>query len=92
MQGLQHTNSKACRQLNARRRGGLPEMLRHLYDVESVDKNEICCYLRKAKYTCQSCGTENWVGTHRVVDGEILECEKCSKKATIKQKFVMIYA
>lgn len=63
---------------------------RATYDVESVDENAIRCCLRTAKYTCHPCGAKNWVGIHRVMDGVILKCENCGKKATIKQKFVMV--
>lgn len=63
---------------------------RATYDIESAEGNNVICSLRKATYTCRPCGAENGVGVHRVVDGEILECEKCGKKATIKQKFELV--
>jgi hypothetical protein len=63
---------------------------RAAYNVESAEGGEVRFYLRKSKYTCRACGAENWVGTHRVAHGAILECEKCGRKATIEQRFVLV--
>lgn len=63
---------------------------RATYNVESAEGDKVVLSLRKATYTCRPCGAENGVGIHRVVDGEILECEKCDKKATIKQRFELV--
>ena len=90
---------KDCRTQIRRRVGSFtPEQgvvcpkCRATYDVESAEGGKVGFDLRKSKYTCRPCGAENWVGTHRVVAGAILECEKCRKKAAIEQSFVLVGA
>lgn len=60
---------------------------RATYDIEPGEGDKIVVHLRMTHYTCQPCGADNWVGTHRVVDGAILECETCGKRAAAVQGF-----
>ena len=59
------------------------------YDVKSEGGN-VKYDLRKLRYPCPTCNAENWVGTHRVVAGAIFVCGKCSRKATVEQRFVLV--
>lgn len=64
---------------------------RATYDIETCEGNKIVPHLRKMLYTCQPCGAENRVGAHRVIDGAIIECNMCGKKATVVQGFDLVF-
>lgn len=63
---------------------------RATYNVEFAEGDKIFPYLRNSTYTCPPCGAENRIGTHRVADGVVLECEKCGKKGKIEQMFGIV--
>jgi DNA-directed RNA polymerase subunit RPC12/RpoP len=63
---------------------------RAIYDVEQKDPENLGFRLRKSKYSCLHCGAENGVGTHKVAEGAVLECSKCSRVMTVEQRFTII--
>jgi DNA-directed RNA polymerase subunit RPC12/RpoP len=68
----------------------LSSSCRATYDIEPGMEDKIVVHLRMTNYTCQPCGAENLVGTHKVVDGALLECKKCGKKVTVVQRFGLV--
>jgi predicted RNA-binding Zn-ribbon protein involved in translation (DUF1610 family) len=63
---------------------------RATYDVETKSHEEVQFSLRQSKYTCPRCGTENWVGNHRLLHGTVFKCVECGKEAKVVQRIELV--
>lgn len=63
---------------------------RATYDVKNEGDKNVLFSLRQTQYTCPPCGTENWIGTHRVLPGTTLVCTQCGKKAMVVQRMGLV--
>jgi len=63
-----------------------------VYDFEIGEHGRVKFHLRQSNYTCQACGTINWLGIHRLATGTVLECanDNCRQRATIVQRFELL--
>lgn len=59
------------------------------HDIEFGEGQKVTVTLRKISYICPPpCESQNWVGIHRVVEGQVFICAKCERRATVVYQLV----